>query len=352
MALLKWTGIDGFLRRDAGKAVAVLIYGPDAGTVRERARQIIISVAGSVDDPFTVVRLDDAVLAGDPARLVDEAQALSLTGGRRVIWVENAASSFLKAMPLVASGPAGNLIVAEAGVLAKSAGLRTMFESAANLWIVPCYEDSAIDLERLIAEELDSKGMATDMEVRQALVDLLGADRRMSRQELAKLALYCHGRTQVTLADVEAVCGDVAELSADDLLNAVFDGVLADADDAFVRLRDAGLSVSGLLAMAASHAARLMRLRVDVERNGRTPEMAVRQARPPVFFKQQPAMQRQVALWDGEALLQASELLGRATRDTRTTSLSALGDQITHRALLSLARLAVQRRHSGLDRAG
>jgi DNA polymerase-3 subunit delta len=316
MAILKWTGIDAFLRRDAEKAIAVLIYGPDGGTVRERARQLVISVAGSLDDPFAVMRLDDATLAADA---------------------------------LVAQGRPGNLIVAEAGALAKSAGLRSLFEPAANLWIVPCYEDSAIDLERLIAEELDAKGLATDMEVRQALVDLLGADRRMSRQELAKLALYCHGKTHVTLADVEAVCGDVAELSADDLLNAVFDGAIADADDAFTRLRDSGLSGSGLLAMAASHAARLTRLRVDVERNGRTPEMAVRQARPPVFFKQQPAVQRQVALWDGETLLQASELLGRATRDTRTTTLSPLNDQITHRAFLSLARLALQRRHSARD---
>jgi DNA polymerase III subunit delta len=349
MAILKWTGIDGFLRRDADKAVAVLIYGPDGGIVRERARQLVISIAGSIDDPFAVMRLDDGVLAGDPARLVDEAQALSFGGGRRVIWVESAANGFLKAVQMLASRPAGNLIVAEAGVLAKSAGLRGLFEPAANLWIAPCYEDSAIDLERLIAEELDAKGIATDMEVRQALVDLLGADRRMSRQELAKLALYCHGKSHVTLVDVEAVCGDVAELSADDLLNAVFDGAIADADDAFIRLRDSGLSGAGLLSMAASHAARLARLRVDVERNGRTAEMAVRQARPPVFFKQQPAMQRQVALWDGATLLQASELLGRATRDTRTTSLSALNDQITHRAFLSLARLALQCRHNARD---
>jgi DNA polymerase-3 subunit delta len=349
MAVLKWTGIEGFLRRDAAKSVAVLIYGADAGTVRERARQLVISVAGSLDDPFAVTRLDDAVIAADPARLVDEAQALSFGGGRRVIWVENAAGGLLKAMPLLGSGPPGGLIVAEAGALAKSAGLRGLFEPAANLWIVPCYEDTAIDLERLIAEELDAKGLATDMEVRQALIDHLGADRRMSRQELAKLALYCHGRAHVTLADVEAVCGDVAELSANDLFNAAFDGSIADADNAFTRLRDSGLSAAGLLSMAASHAARLTRLRVEVERNGRTPQMALRQARPPVFFKQQAALQRQVALWDGETLLAASELLGRATRDTRTTSLSAIGDQIAHRAFLSLARLALQCRHRARD---
>ena len=84
MAILKWTGIDSFLRRDAEKAVAVLIYGPDGGTVRERARQMVISIAGSIDDPFAVVRLDDAVLAADPARLPDEAQALSFGGGKTI----------------------------------------------------------------------------------------------------------------------------------------------------------------------------------------------------------------------------------------------------------------------------
>ena len=62
MAILKWAGIDGFLRRDAGRAIAVLIYGPDGGAVRERARQLVISVAGSLDDPFAVMRLDDAAL--------------------------------------------------------------------------------------------------------------------------------------------------------------------------------------------------------------------------------------------------------------------------------------------------
>src|SRR5690349_24836683 len=98
MAILKWTGIDGFLRRDAAKAIAVLIYGPDGGTVRERARQLVISVAGNLDDPFAVTRLDDAALAADPARLVDEAQALSFGGGRRVVWVENAANGFAKAI--------------------------------------------------------------------------------------------------------------------------------------------------------------------------------------------------------------------------------------------------------------
>ena len=119
------------------------------------------------------------------------------------------ASGFLKAVPLLASRQAGNLIVAEAGELAKSAGLRSSVRAGRE----PVDRRPAMRI-RPSTRAPDrrgarAKGIATDMEVRQALVDLLGADRRMSRQELAKLALYCHGKSHVTLADVEAVCGDV-----------------------------------------------------------------------------------------------------------------------------------------------
>ena len=99
-------------------------------------------------------------------------------------------------------------------------------------------------------------------------------------------------------------------------LNAVFDGAIADADDRLhppARFGPRPVQACSPWRPAMPRAS--PRLRVDVERNGRTARMAVRQARPPVFFKQQPAMQRQVALWDGATLLQASELLGRATRD-------------------------------------
>src|SRR5688572_5798901 len=103
MAVLKPQGLDAFLRRDAGSAVALLFYGPDSGAVREYAAHAVKTQAGSLDDPFNVVRLQDSVLSDDRGRLSDEAFALPFLGGNRVVWIEDAGVSFLAALePLLA----------------------------------------------------------------------------------------------------------------------------------------------------------------------------------------------------------------------------------------------------------
>jgi DNA polymerase-3 subunit delta len=85
--------IRGFLTAPPAKIAAVLIYGPDAGLMRERAEGLVRQVAGSLDDPFRVAEFQAGQLRDDPARLVDEVFALSFTGGRRAIRVRGAADS-------------------------------------------------------------------------------------------------------------------------------------------------------------------------------------------------------------------------------------------------------------------
>jgi DNA polymerase III subunit delta len=345
MAVVKSQGFDAFLRRDLDKYGAVLIFGSDEGGVRDRAMEAVKQVAGALDDPFHVARLDDSTLAADPGRLADEVNALSLMGGRRAVWVENAGSAFLKAVEPLAGQKPGNIIIAEAGNLAKSAKLRSLFESTGTFAAIACYEDEGEALSRLVDQALAEDKLTIDDDARDALLALLGADRLLSRREIEKLVLYCHGQSRVTLADVQACVGDASGLSSDDLLAAAFGGELAETDRIFGRLLDLGTQGQQIAILAMSHAARLARLRVEVDR-GKSVETAVKTARPPVFFKQQAALTRELALWDSDSLDEAGRLLNQAIIDTRTTALSSLSDQIVHRAVLSLARLALQRRRA------
>src|SRR5438105_10986481 len=82
--------VDGFLRRPDPEIRAVLLYGPDAGLVRERAEIVVRTVCPDLRDPFRVADLAAAGLAADPARLADEAAQISLMGGRRVVRVRDA----------------------------------------------------------------------------------------------------------------------------------------------------------------------------------------------------------------------------------------------------------------------
>jgi DNA polymerase-3 subunit delta len=82
--------VDGFLRRPDPQIRAVLLFGPDAGLVRERADTVARAVCPDLRDPFRVAELTAATLAADPARLADEAAQISLMAGRRVVRLRDA----------------------------------------------------------------------------------------------------------------------------------------------------------------------------------------------------------------------------------------------------------------------
>mgnify|MGYP003515335369 CR=1 FL=1 len=143
MTAIRPQGLEGFLRKPDPAVGILLIYGDEPAAIRDLAARAVKQVAGSLDDPFTVVRLDDGALAADPARLADEMQSISMFGGRRAIWVREAGEAFLRAAEPVLDGRAsGNLIVAEAGALAKSSALRNALEQSPRALILPVYEAS------------------------------------------------------------------------------------------------------------------------------------------------------------------------------------------------------------------
>src|SRR5260370_7823512 len=85
MVALRGKDIDAFLARpDPGRPI-ILLYGPDAGLVRERADALLKSAVDDVNDPFSTVKLDGDELSAEPSRLVDEAMTVPLFAGPRAI---------------------------------------------------------------------------------------------------------------------------------------------------------------------------------------------------------------------------------------------------------------------------
>ena len=88
---MKITGrAEAFIAKPDPALAAILIYGPDAGLVRERLNALTKAVAGGLDDPFRISDIAPEALRDDPARLGDEAAALAFTGGRRVVRIRGA----------------------------------------------------------------------------------------------------------------------------------------------------------------------------------------------------------------------------------------------------------------------
>src|SRR5260221_9358348 len=133
-----------FLRRPPPEIRGALLYGPDAGLVRERADQLTAAICGDLRDPFRISELTAAIVAADPARLADEVAAMSLVGGRRVVRIRDAGEALTALLAEAFAGSRGDsLIVIEAGDLPARSSLRKLCEATANAGAIACHADSA-----------------------------------------------------------------------------------------------------------------------------------------------------------------------------------------------------------------
>lgn len=338
MAILKAAALDGFLRRPDPAIRALLIYGSDAGEVSDAARRVLHKLTGFTADSLAVTQLDERAIAADPGRLADEVQSLSLLGGKRVVWIRGADSQFAKAVaPLLAGSAPGNFILGEAAALGKSSPLRALFEESEHALALPLYEATEESAAALIENMLRDTGLKISSEARLRLVELTGCSAPLLRQEVEKLALYCNGSDSVGVDDVAALCGAGGEVGADDLIFAAFSGDVERTDRQLGRLLNAGVDAGRLAMLAHQHVTRLIDLRQAVDR-GMSADQAVKSARPPIFFKSQPAFVAQLLSWSLQALLGAAASVAAAVRDGRL--MPGLSDVLVGRMLLATARKA------------
>src|SRR5690349_15856381 len=85
MTAIKASDVDRFIAKPSAGQPIVLVYGQDAGLVRERVDALVKASVDDVNDPFAFVRIEGEDLSANPARLVEEANTIPLFGGRRAV---------------------------------------------------------------------------------------------------------------------------------------------------------------------------------------------------------------------------------------------------------------------------
>lgn len=341
MVALKAAEIDSFVARPDPSRAIVLVFGPDAGLVSERVDAIIRASVDDPADPFALVRLDGDTLASDPARLIDEATTIPLFGGRRAIRVRAGSRNIVPAIEaIVGTSLRDCRVVIEAGDLKRGAALRNVCERAKTAVAIPCYADADRDLGRLIDEELRAAGLSISPDARAALIPLLGGDRRASRAELRKLALYAQGQERIEIDDIMAVVADASALALDQMIDAAFAGRIADVEKEFAKAAIAGTAPSAIVGAALRQLERLHVLRLTVE-SGTSVSATIEQVQPPIHFRRKPLIETALKSWTAERLARAMSMLGEASLDVRRQS--DLAETIAQRALTLIARGAGQR---------
>lgn len=309
-----------FLQRPS-QSLGVLIYGPDDGLVLRHARSIIARILGESFDPMNLIEIEDGTLKDDPAKLADECGAMSLMGGARLVWLrgisEKYASLIEPCLPLL--GEECYLLVTS-GECGPRHKLRQLFEQQKQLASLACYRAEGRNLSNLIREIMDGYGQKLEPAAMQFLTQELGNNAMVTESELAKLSLYAHGKSTITVEDAKAAIIHNNDHQIDPLCNYFIDGRIRDFDALWQHLMRDNVQPIVLVRSLARYTNRLLSLKLAMQNEGYSASEAVSQARPPIFWSQKDGMTRQLNQLSTRHLIYHLHILNQAEAAFKTNN--------------------------------
>lgn len=304
--------IEAFLKKPDATCRVVLLYGPDSGLVRERAKQLIAAWLGADYDPFALVDLNESALLADHALLADELNAIHMMAPKRVILVRDAGDKLTRILAgCVAYFNASVTVILCADELASRSSLRQWAEKESCAAALACYHDEIRNIADVVRASFEAHQIVADRDAIDYLCQQLGNDRYVTRQELEKCCLYSAESKRFSLADAERLVDYNREASFDDMVHALADRNVKSLDSALHQLLREHHSPVAYLRMAQRYFNRLYHIRGQMAA-GMSAEAVVQGLRPPVYFKHVPLLIRHAEAWSPPQIARALGLLVNA----------------------------------------
>jgi DNA polymerase-3 subunit delta len=314
MVAYKSSAVASFLKSPKPECRAVLVYGPDAGLVTERATSLADLFAKLGQGQTEIVRLDDRDLSDDPARLEVELRTRPMFASQSVVRLMAGLRLDVPSLKALLASDFPNWLIVEAGNLRPDSALRKLFEAHKTAAALACYADER-SLASLIDAELAEAGLSIDRETRDYLMTRLGADQALSRSEVVKLALYAQGEGRISQDDVDAIVGDAAETALENFVYATSGGDSRAALSELQRLAAAGTDKQAALLALGRHFTQLHR--VAAAASGPGIEQGLRSLRPRPHFKREPVFVAHCKRWGTTRLSHVLPLIQDAIKRSR-----------------------------------
>ena len=285
-------------------------------------------------------------IKGDPASLADEAGAISLFGGRRVLWVEPAGDEIAEGIEALMDAPAcESPVIAVAGSLRKTSALLKLAEAHPAALSHISYVPEGRELGQLVAELGRSVGLNVSPGLAQRIASASGGNQAIALQELSKFALYLGAEPanprELDPETVDLLGGDSAEADLMRLGDLALAGRMSELLDELARLPHGGAEAVPILRALQRRLLMLAPLRARVEQGARVGDVMASMGKA-LFWKDKPLIERLLSAWPAERLAEAASRVSALERQIMLRPLAddaALGE-----TLVTLARVAGRNR--------
>lgn len=316
-----------------------LFFGPDEAQSRALAERLRKSL-----DAEKVVLAAPAIKS-DPALLADEAAAISMFGGKRLVWVEPAADDVVAGVEaLLQSPPPESPVLAIAGDLKKSSALRKLAEGHKTALAQISYMPDADGAERIVEDLARTEGLILGPGAAARIASACANDRAVIAQELVKLATYLDATPalprELDGRALDEVGADLPESGFMNLADLALSGDLAGLAEELASVSSSGAEAIPVVRSLQRRLLMIAPLRARVD-SGEQPGAVMASMDKSFFWKDKPMIARLLGAWDSAGLGRVAARVGKVERDLMLTAAppaEALGEELT-----AIAR-AVRRR--------
>lgn len=334
----------GSVSRAIRECMLFFFCGPDEAGAAAAANRL----AAQLPDPGERIELSGAELKADPARLVDEARSVSLFGGARHLYLRvsgdeahDSVKTFLEMADAGETSSACPVLIVASGATDKSRTAKLL--SPRNDALVAMFWPPDLrDVTREVRDLADAAGVPMAEHLAARLARSCGLDIRLAQSEITKLAIYLDASPQspcgADAAALDAIGGSTEEDGLMPLVDAVLSGDAARVPAEIRRMHEMALNPVAVALALERRAAQLARLAAKL---GNSRDIASLLKSERVFFRDQPALTRQLKHWNAHGL---SRLIPRLTRLHRALlSDSNMAEVLLAQALVEITRAASPR---------
>jgi DNA polymerase-3 subunit delta len=304
--------------------------------IAARAEALVHALSSKAGPDAEILRFHESDLSADPGRVAVELATGSLFGGTKIIWLTALPVKAQAMLAGIAAAPVeGAYLAVQAPDLKRSHKLVQTFEAAPFLAAVASYGEDHESLSAAIRLQARSAGYEIAADAAALIAVRCDFSALLAQSETEKLMTFAGRSQQITFEDVEACLADQQTAGLSEIADCALNGEGRKALAAFERFMAAEQNVTPVLVLISQALMRLHAVRAAAD-SGRPLMQAIKELKPPVFFKQQDGLAAQARRWTAAALSVQIGQLNIALRETRLKP--SLAEDITADVLIAIAK--------------
>jgi len=290
--------INSFTKNIPTNIKAVLLYGVDLGLIKDLSNSIRTSFLGKNYQGDSITELDANTLKKEP-QLLNEAllsDNLFFQNQKKIVVLTNCSSTVSSIIEDALNNVNQyTLLLLLAEDLPSTNSLRKLAEKENSVAAIACYHDSIDTLKSYISNTLSANNYTIENSALNYLVNNLGNDRLITKQEINKLMLYKGDNKTISLSDVLSVISNNSDLALSEI---VFDITLGNQIEVYSNLQQFLLNFPAIVVVRSLNNSFRRLLTAKQLQNENLPiNIIANRLKPPVLFLHIEKLKRQLSIW-------------------------------------------------------